>query len=835
MQPNGEDEWLESIDNSGGKTPDVTDRRQIEAELRQSQQHCQRLSDNIPGAIYQFRLAPDGQMSYPYMSSGCQDLFQLSPAAVMTDPYCLINLFHPDDLPELKRLISESASSMGFKLWEGRAILAAGETIWIKSASRPTLQADGAIVWDGIMLNVTDRKVVEQALLASQRQYQRLADNIPGVIYQFRLAPDGRISVPYISSGCQELFGLAPATIVADLNSLLMLTHPDDLPLFQADVTVSARDLSFFAWEGRISLPDGTTKWIELASRPELQPDRAIVWDGVMLDITKRKQAELDLATSQQKYYNLIQTIPGVVWEYDFKLNKFMFVNDRAEALLGYPIAEWIDRPDFWAEQLHPADRDATLQLYSEAIDNCQSCEAEYRMLAADDRVVWVYDIATPVLDLKGKLISTNGLIIDITDRQVALQERQQAEIALRETNDRLAATNQELLRATKLKDEFLATMSHELRTPLNAILGMSECLTEGIFGEVNERQAKSIDTIHRSGQHLLALINDILDVSKIAAGKLELEFTSVPLQRLCDASLALVRAQADRKQIAIETHIPTQIGMLWIDERRMCQVAINLLSNAVKFTPKGGRITLAAEIVVANDRATSERQDWVRISVTDTGIGISPADRDRLFQPFVQIDSSLNRQYEGTGLGLALVKQMVELHGGYVTLESELGQGSCFSLHLPYSATDSQSCSPPDPLARPEFSSNPELIPSTVQTTILLAEDNPTNLITFVSYLNAKGYRTIAAKDGAEAIDLAIANQPDLILMDIQMPGMDGIAAILQIRQDPHLRQIPIVALTALAMSSDRQRCLDAGANEFLVKPVKLKELNRTIQNCLN
>jgi PAS domain S-box-containing protein len=884
-QPNGEYRWLETIKtpirNSDGQITgtvgialDITDRRQIEADLRQSQQQYQRLSDNIPGAIYQFRLAPDGQISYPYISSGCQELFQVSPAAVMADANCLINLFHPDDLVELKHLVSESASSMEFKLWEGRGILPSGETIWVKSASRPTLQADGAIVWDGIMLDVTDRKVVEQALLASQRQYQRLADNIPGVIYQFRLTPDGQVSVPYISSGCQDLFGLAPATIVADLNSLIELTHPDDLCVFQVCVAASARDLSFFAWEGRVVLADRTAKWVELASRPELQPDGAIVWDGVMLDITKRKQAELDLATSQQKYYNLIQSIPGVVWEYDFTQNKFKFVNDRAEVLLGYPIQDWIDRPDFWSEHLHPDDRDATIQLYSDAIDDRQGCEAEYRMLAADGRIVWIYDISAPVLDLNGKLIATNGLMIDITDRQLAIHELQQAEIALRETNDRLAATNQELLRATKLKDEFLATMSHELRTPLNAILGMSECLTEGIFGEVNERQTKSIDTIHRSGQHLLALINDILDVSKIAAGKLELELTSVPLQRLCDASLALVRAQADRKQIAIDTYIPPQIGTLWIDERRMRQVALNLLSNAVKFTPKGGRITLAAEIIegrmpqiaidllpnavkftpkgghitlatetiATTDRVDSDSQDdgaegrdWVRISVTDTGIGISPTDRDRLFQPFVQIDSSLNRQYEGSGLGLALVKQMVELHGGYVTLESQLGRGSCFSVYLPYSAGDRRYFNPSDPLDSCASSSDPEVTASPDRVTILLAEDNPTNLITFVSYLNVKGYRTIAAKDGAEAIDLAIAHRPDLILMDIQMPGIDGITAILKIRQDPLLRRIPIVALTALATPTDRQKCLNAGANEFLVKPVKLKELDRTIQNCLN
>ncbi len=367
-----------------------------------------------------------------------------------------------------------------------------------------------------------------------------------------------------------------------------------------------------------------------------------------MLDITARKQAELDLATSQYKYYNLIQSIPGVVWEYDFRLDKFSFVNDRAEALLGYPVQEWIAQKDFWADRLHPDDRDATIQAYSDAIDNRQSCEAEYRLIAADGRIVWVYDIATPVLDLNGKTLSTTGLPIDITEKQSALAARQLAETALQETNQRLKSTNQELLCATKLKDEFLATMSHELRTPLNAILGMSECLEDGVFGTINQRQAKSIDTIHRSGQHLLSLINDILDVSKIAAGKLELEITTIPLQRLCDSSLAFVRQQADRKQIQIATDIAAQIGTIAADERRMRQVLINLLSNAVKFTPTGGQIVLGVEIVAANTHAPvaeedrSNPDDWLRISVTDTGIGISSVDRERLFEPCERLSDDL-------------------------------------------------------------------------------------------------------------------------------------------------------------------------------------------------
>jgi PAS domain S-box-containing protein len=670
---------------------------------------------------------------------------------------------------------------------------------------------------------------------------QVLANNIPGVIYKFRVDTNEQISFPYISSGCQELFHLSPAEVMADSACLMSLIHPDDFLVLLQIISESAVNLTSKLWEGRFTLDSGEVKWIKSASRPEPQPDGSIVWDGVLLNISDLKQAELNLAASQQQYYRLIQSIPGVVWEYDLELDKFTFVSDRAEALLGYPVEAWLSQPDFWRRHVYAADLDHTIQIYDNALRNRQNCEFEYRLVTADDRLVWVYDISTPVFDRHGKLVATTGLLIDITDRQAALFNRQQAELALQQTNERLASTNQELLRVTQLKDEFLATMSHELRTPLNAILGMSECLQAEIFGSINERQAKSIATIERSGQHLLSLINDILDVSKIAAGKLELEIVEVSIANLCKSSLTFVKQQAERKQIQLQLQLQNQLGKISVDRRRMTQVAINLLANAVKFTPQGGSVTLSAGIATP-DLTQSTQGDWIRLAVIDTGIGISPTDRERLFQPFIQVDSNLNRQYEGTGLGLALVKQIVELHGGYVTLESELGQGSCFSVYLPYTGTKEDLLTDPHTSEKPE--SHADELEQTIgaASTILLAEDNKANAITFVSYFNSKGYRTILANNGIEAIELAKTEHPHLILMDIQMPGMDGIEAIEQIRQHLELAQTPIIALTALAMETDlpagvlsnREKCLAAGANEYITKPVKLKDLNSRIQHYL-
>jgi signal transduction histidine kinase len=410
--------------------------------------------------------------------------------------------------------------------------------------------------------------------------------------------------------------------------------------------------------------------------------------------------------------------------------------------------------------------------------------------------------------------------------------EQRTAELQERET--KLTESNQQLARATRLKDEFLANMSHELRTPLNAVLGMTEGLQEQVFGPINNQQLKALQTIERSGSHLLELINDILDLAKIESGQVELKYEPTAINLICQASLNFIRQQALKKRIQLEIKLLPNLPDLLVDERRIRQVLINLLSNAVKFTPEGGCITLEV-IELPLDLSTDLLpQQFIRIAVSDTGIGIASENISRLFQPFIQIDSALNRQYSGTGLGLSLVKHLVELHGGSVGLTSVLGKGSCFTIDLPCGAA---AISLSDTTTIEE--SGITVAPLTAETfdrapLILMAEDNESNIATISSYLEAKGYRMILAQDGQEAINLARSDQPDLILMDIQMPGMNGLEAIRQIRLDPALATIPIIALTALAMTDDRARCLAAGANEYLPKPVKLKQLVTTIQGFL-
>ena len=420
------------------------------------------------------------------------------------------------------------------------------------------------------------------------------------------------------------------------------------------------------------------------------------------------------------------------------------------------------------------------------------------------------------------------------TQLQQELMERQIAQARLTASNSELALTNAELQRATYLKDEFLANMSHELRTPLNVILGMVEGLQDDVFGVINQRQGKALLNVQLSATYLLELINDILDLSKYDAGRLELSCAPTSIAQLCQSSLAFIKQQASDKEIQLSISMEEALPELLIDERRMRQVLINLLSNAVKFTHSGGKVTLEASLRtdVQGASGPSSLHGILRLSVVDTGIGIDPDDQQKLFQPFVQIDSALNRQYVGTGLGLVLVKRIVELHGGSVAVSSVLGAGSTFHVDLPllHLATSTAGSIDSPPSSEISCLSTP----SRSAPLILLAEDNEANITTVSSYLMAKGYRVMIARDGLEAVDMAMTADPALILMDIQMPVMDGLEAMRNIRTTSIPVNLPIIALTALAMDNDCERCLEAGADRYVSKPVTLRKLVLMIEELL-
>ncbi len=539
-----------------------------------------------------------------------------------------------------------------------------------------------------------------------------------------------------------------------------------------------------------------------------------------------RNKTETALRQSEERFRRVVSSVSDHIYFTEVTGNAQhlnLYLSPNIEELTGYPLERFLNDWSFWPTRvIHPDDQPAAAQ-QAARLASGQNGQMEYRLVKANGDVIWVRDSGRTEMAGNSRLVY--GVVADITERKQveAALAAERALLAQRveERTAELSLANAELARAARLKDEFLASMSHELRTPLNAVLGMSEALQEQVYGPLNDKQFNALQRIEESGRHLLSLINDILDLSRIEAGKLELQVTMVDIYAVCQASLYFIDKAAHDKNLTVLAQIGDDIN-LYADERRLKQVLVNLLSNAVKFTPNGGQIGL--EVINVPEEPA------VKFIVWDTGIGIAQEDMGRLFKPFVQLDSRLSRHYEGTGLGLTLVYRMVEMHQGSVTVESEVGQGSRFIVTLPaYARPDAQEQDAPRPeeITKPAGSASPA-------TLILLAEDNEANIATISDYLEAKGYNLVIARDGAEALLRSKEIHPDLALIDIQMPIMDGLETIHRLRADVQFNTMPIIALTALAMPGDRERCLNAGANEYISKPVSLRRLANVIEQLL-
>ena len=676
--------------------------------------------------------------------------------------------------------------------------------------------------------DISDRKVMEKNLEESRDKFQRLVDEMGEKFVVFsHSGVEGILS--YVSDGVYPIFGLIKEDVLGQHWSDVVNWLPEEIPnAAKRLLSMLQGEQDFCQSEMRFIHPDGSLRTIQVSEHPvRNEAGELLAIEGIVEDISDRKKAELQLQKTTTRLALALNSGAIGCWEWDIQQNLLVW-DDRMFELYGCLKETNSHLPyEIWANAVHPDDRNSAETLLQQAVLGQTEYDYEFRVIHPDHSIHFIKAYGKIKRDTQGNAQSMIGVNFDVSDRK-------QAEIQLQ-------LANQELLRATKLKDEFLANMSHELRTPLNAILGLSESLKEEILGALNETQLKAISTVDSSGEHLLSLINDILDLSKISSGMMELDIASVSVKKVCDSSLVFVKQQAFQKKIQLHSHIPPLINNVNInvDERRIKQVLINLLTNAVKFTPYEGNINLLVAIgsgdtwqgeATIPQQLRDKNSPTILFQVVDTGIGISAKDLQMLFQPFVQVDSALNRQYEGTGLGLALVKQIVELHGGQVMAESEVGQGSSFTVALPceMSSFNAIASTPTS-----TTSSSPDIISDNAPL-ILLAEDNEANIQTFNSYLTAINYRIIIARNGIEAIAQAKENLPDLILMDIQMPRMDGLEATKQIRLDPNLINTPIIALTALAMEGDREKCLEAGANDYLSKPVKLRQLNLLIQQVL-
>jgi PAS domain S-box-containing protein len=533
--------------------------------------------------------------------------------------------------------------------------------------------------------------------------------------------------------------------------------------------------------------------------------------------ITKLKQVDEKLRQSESLLAEAQRMAQVGSWNWDLRSNTLTW-SDEQYRIFGLNPQEFdVIYEAVVREYIHPEDRDLVRHNIENSLMTLESFNFYYRVIHPDGRVRIIHSRGNVVTDEEGNPLRMLGTTQDVT-------ERKRLELDLIETRD--AA-----LESTKLKSEFLANMSHEIRTPMNGVIGMTGLLLDT---KLNDDQRELAETVLTSGESLLTIINDILDFSKIEAGKLEFETLDFDLKNAVEGTVELLAQGAHEKKLEFtslfDNEVPTALRG---DPGRLGQVLTNLIGNAIKFTEGG-------EVIVRTAKESETAESVViRFTVRDTGIGMSEAVQQKLFQPFMQADGSLTRKYGGTGLGLAISKQLVDLLEGEIGVTSKPGQGSTFWFTARFGKQ------PESPtISQPAFLSTDKLqVLSPESSTsrrkpgiqILLAEDNIINQKVVVRQLQKLGYRADAVANGREALE-ALGRIPyDLVLMDCQMPEMDGYEATAEIRRREGItRHTPIVAITANALKGDREKCIASGMDDYITKPVNRKILEEVLERIL-
>ncbi len=691
--------------------------------------------------------------------------------------------------------------------------------------------AQDAII--GYLLIGTDntaRKQAEEALLKAgalqsaifnSANFSSIATDAKGVIQIFNVGAERMLG--YTAAEMMNKNTPAdisdPQEVIARAHALSLELGTSITPGFEALVFKASRGIEDI-YELTYIRKDGS-RFPAVVSVTALRDaqDAIIGYLLIGTDNTARKQVEeermkLDQRLRDQHFYtrSLIESNIDALMTTDPR-GIITDVNKQTEALTGCTRDELIGAP------------------FRNYFTDAGRAEAGINRVLSEGKVT-NYELTARARDGKLTVVSYNATTFHDRDRRlqgVFAAARDMTE--LKRFEQKLQQKNVELEDASRMKSEFLANMSHELRTPLNAIIGFSEVLRDGMLGEMTDQQRGFISDIYGSGKHLLSLINDILDLSKVEAGKMTLDLESVHVASIFANSLSIIREKAAARHIRVKMEAPKELGSILADARKVKQIVYNLLSNAVKFAVEGGLVTLTAARVRRSEvgdltdlsigrifpLVESEFEDFLRISVTDTGIGISPEGLERLFVPFSQIDSGLARKFEGTGLGLAMVKQLAELHGGSVAVESGVGEGSCFTVWLPFRRAQDVTSTP----------SRPSVVIPVVAApgprTALIVEDDEKSADLIRVQLEAEGFAVLHAASAEAALILAVRQPLALITLDIMLPNMDGWEFLGRIKQIPALSRVPVVIISVVA---DPNKGFALGAAVVMQKPISRREL---------
>lgn len=652
-------------------------------------------------------------------------------------------------------------------------------------------------------LEQTASELLEANFMAEQtaRRFRELFDGLPAACCSF----DRNGHVLEWNRSFEALVGRAADEIFSKPFWELMAAATDAKSV-KASLSRLFTGTSFEGIQAKIQRPDGSVRYVLRNTFPlRGNEDRIIGGISACLDITELEGMKRQLAHQQQLLRSVVDADPNCIFVIDRK-NRYTMVNQAMAAFTGISSSEMLGRSvlDFV-----PTETSNELCANVDVIESGDDIFIpEQLVTGADGLSRWMQTYKTPLVGASGKRELVLGISTDITERKQFERELTLAKEAAESAN--------------VAKSQFLANMSHELRTPLNAIIGFSEILDDRTFGELNEKQARYVGHVLTSGRHLLQLINDILDLAKIEAGRLELERCRFEPTTAMSDVLNIVRPIASKKDITLTLRTAAAPAFIEADQPKFKQILYNLLSNAIKFTEEGGQVTMEAE----------QKGDSLRVLVTDTGIGIKKEDCSRIFGEFEQVDSSYGRTQQGTGLGLALTKKLVELHEGRIWVESEDGKGSTFSFDMPIGLTAASpqdqpvAESPDDPIDRCLSESGTRVRQPRL---VLVVEDNDAAAELLTGYVEDEGYRVVRARDGEEALRLVAEKRPWAITLDMRLPKMDGRRVLSKLKSNEETHDIPVVVISIM---KNRHEALELGAVEYLAKPVDRRQIQKVLSD---
>jgi PAS domain S-box-containing protein len=776
-----------------GYSVDISDRKRAEEALRASEERFRRMIENASDLVQ--LVSADAQIVYTGPS--VERILGFTPEEI--GGFSALEFMHPDDLPGALEQLGRIVDNPG-TLFTAEYRARHKDGSWRDmEAMGMTMLPDSAA--EGVIVNardVTERRLAERALREREEHFRSMIEN--GSDYLMIVAPDTTIT--YVGPSVTRLLGYTPEEMLG--RTAPELVHPDDLPaVAQGMAAILAEPGVVKRTDWRVRHRDGGWREFESFGRT-LSPHSAE--QGIVVnarDMTERNAAERALRDREERLRFALEAGRMGAWEWDVASDRVMWSPTLEEIHEMAPGSFGGTREAATAD-VHPEDRERMGAALRAALEAGSKYEIQYRSVLPSGRVVWLETNGRVVASPDGRPVRMVGVCRDITQRKRAEEALQRA--------------TADAERANRAKSEFLSRMSHELRTPMNSILGFAQVLGRAGLSAAHE---KYLQHILKGGRHLLNLINEVLEISRIESGRQSLSLEPVHVGTVLQEALGLVRPLADQRRVELDEapYVARDGAYVFADRQRLTQVVLNLLSNAVKYNRPGGRVRLWC--ATERDEGGAE---WVRVRIEDTGPGIPPENADQLFTPFARLGAE-QTEVEGTGLGLALSLRLAEAMGGTLLLESSGTSGSVFRLEL--RPAD-------DPVTRAEEAAAPAApgVGPHRAARVLYIEDNLANLALVETFLQSRPeWRTIPALQGLVGVELAREHRPDLVLLDLHLPDTHGAEVLRRLRADERTAAIPVVVISADATQAAVQELLALGADAYLTKPLDLDEFLRTLE----